>query len=86
MGIFDPRLNPLAWFDELLIPEAWFDSYLLPLPDARPLVAAFLAIRPEYPHAEHDHDDLVATTTADFLALSVVIVATLKRTRLVGRR
>jgi hypothetical protein len=77
--MFDPLLNPRAWFDELLIPEAWFDPDLIPLPDVRPLVAAFVAIRPEHPHAEHDHDDLVATTTADFLALSVVVVVALKR-------
>jgi hypothetical protein len=68
VGIFDPDLNPLAWFDELLIPEAWFDPDLIPLPDLRPLVAAFLAIRPESPHVEHDHDDPVATWTIDVLA------------------
>jgi hypothetical protein len=79
VGIFVPDLNPLAWFDELLIPDAWFDPDLIPLPDLRPLLAAFVAIRPDYPHPEHDHDDLVATTTADFLALSVVVVAALKR-------
>ena len=81
MGLFDPQLNPLAWFDESLVPEGWFDADLIELPTLRPLLAAFLAVKPDYAHPQHDHDDLVAIATADFLALALVVVAVLKRFR-----
>jgi len=49
-----------------------------------PLIAAFTGIKfvqPDYAHPQHDHHDLVATASADFLALAVVVVAALQRVR-----
>ena len=82
MGVFDPQLNPLAWFDESLVIEGWFDSDLIPIPDPLPIVAAFLTIKPDYAHSQHDHHDLMAVATTDFLILFVVAVATLQRLRI----
>jgi hypothetical protein len=81
VGLFDPQLNPSAWFDESLVPEGWFDADLIGLPTLRPLLAAFLAVKPDYAHPQHDHDDLVAVATTDFLSLALVLVAVLKRFR-----
>lgn len=85
MGIFDPQVNPAAWFDELAVPEGWFDSDLIPIPDALPIIGAFLAVKPDYAHPSHNHDDLVAIATTDFLALALVVVAVLHRARRLSR-
>jgi hypothetical protein len=81
--MFDPLLNPLAWFDESLVPEGWFDSDMIQLPVLRPVVAAFLAVTPspDYAHPMHDHDDLIAIGSESFLALAVLIAGTLTRLR-----
>jgi hypothetical protein len=80
--MFDPALNPLAWFDESLVPEGWFDSDLIPVATVpRVLLAAFVAVQPDYAHPQHDHHDRVAIATADFLALTLVVVVVLKRLR-----
>jgi hypothetical protein len=86
--MFDPHLNPLAWFDESLVPEAWFDSDLIPLPMSmvRPLLAIFIAVKPDYAHPQHDHHDLVAVATTDFLVLAFVVVAVLQKMRAATRR
>jgi len=83
VGIFDPDLNPAAWFDESLVSEGWFDSALIPLPALGPVLAMFLAVTPspDYAHPMHHHDDLIAVGGETFLALSVVVVALLKRLR-----
>jgi hypothetical protein len=83
MGLFDSDMNPLAWFDESPVPEAWFDSDLIPTPALTgALVAAFVAVKPDYAHPPHGHDDKVAIATTDFLALALVVVAVLGRRRL----
>jgi hypothetical protein len=79
--MFDPLLDPRAWFDVSLIPEAWFDTDLIPTPDFVPLVSAFLAVTPspDYAHPVHDHNDLVAIGTEAFLALGLLVVVVAKR-------
>jgi hypothetical protein len=84
VGMFDPELNPLAWFDKDILIERWFDPDLIPAPTqlVHALLSVFTVVRPDHAHAEHHRDDLVAIATTDFLALSVIAVAALPRLRL----
>jgi len=81
VGWFSPLLDPRAWFGTEQIPEGWFGPEMIPMPALLPLVGAFIAVKPDYAHPTHDHDDIVNTATVDFLALAVVVALTLGRVR-----
>lgn len=84
MGVFDPDLNPLAWFDENLVIEGWFDSDLIPLPTLRTVLIAYALVQPPHPdyaHPLHHHDDYIAIGTEAGLVLAFVLAAVIKRLR-----
>jgi len=58
-----------------------FSRNAVPMPALLPLVGGFIAVKPDYAHPTHDHDDIVNTAAVEFLALAVVVALTLGRVR-----